>query len=75
MTSGTNSGTHVYFSLVEHAVTLLVIILLPRYRDNDGIYSSHAPDRKFCKSGHDDYDVTAVSIIASKLSKNVPFSV
>lgn len=29
----------------------------------------------FWKSGQDDYDITTVSIVASKLSKNVSFSI
>lgn len=75
MTSGTNSGTHLCFSLVEQTVALLVVIVLPECRDNDGVYSSHVFDNTFWKSGHDDYDITIVSIVASKLSKNVPFSI
>lgn len=72
--SNVHSGTRVCFSLVEHAVSLLVAMLLPWYRNNDGVYSSHISDRTFWKSGHDDYDIIVVSIDASKLSKNISFS-
>lgn len=69
VTSGTSSGTHVCFLLVEQAVALLVATLLPQYRDTDGICSSHVSEETFWKSVHDDHDVTTVSIVALKLSK------
>lgn len=68
-----DSGTRVYFSLVKQTDALLVATLFPQYGDDDGICNSHVFNETFWKIGHDDHDVTTVSIIVSKLSKNVSF--